>query len=147
MKLILQSDVANLGSVGDLVSVSDGYGRNFLIPRGLAVLAVDRNVRQLEHQQRVTAHKRARLESGARELAEKLSQTAVSIKRSAGDEDKLFGSVSNRDIAQALADEGFELDRRSIVLDEPIRNIGVFSVPIKLGMGIDAVVKVYVIRE
>ncbi len=147
MKVILQSDVAHLGSVGDLVNVSDGYGRNFLIPRGLAVLAVERNVKQLEHQQRVTAHKRARLETEARDLAEKLSQTAVSIKRSAGDEDKLFGSVTNRDIAAALAEDGFELDRRSIVLDEPIRNIGVFSVPVKLGMNIEASVKVYVIRE
>ena len=147
MKVILQSDVANLGSVGDLVTVSDGYGRNYLIPRGLAVLAVERNVKQLEHQKRVTAHRRARLESDAKELADKLTQTAVSIKRAAGEEDKLFGSVTNRDIAEALAEDGFELDRRSIVLDEPIRNIGVFTVPVKLGMGIEAAVKVYVIRE
>jgi len=147
MKVILQSDVTNLGSVGDVVNVADGYGRNFLIPRGLALLADEGNVKRLEHQKRVTAHRRTRLEADAKDLAGRLAETAVSLKRSAGEEDKLFGSVTNRDIADALASEGFEIDRRSIVLDEPIRNIGVFTVPVKVGMGIDASVKVYVIRE
>ncbi len=147
MKVILQQDVKKLGNVGDLVNVADGYGRNFLIPRGLAVLADATNVNRLEHQNRVTAHKRSRLESQAQELAEQLEGTAVSIKRAAGDEDKLFGSVGNRDIADALAAEGFEVDRRNIVLEEPIRNIGVFNVPVRLPMGVQASVKVYVIRE
>lgn len=147
MKVILQEDVKHVGLVGDVVQVSDGYGRNFLIPRGLAVLADQSNVRRLEHQKRVTSHKRARMEADAKDMAEKLSQIAVSIKRTAGDEDKLFGSVTNRDIAEALEAEGFTVDRRTIQLDEPIRNIGVFNVPVKLPMGIEAAVKVYVIRE
>ena len=147
MKVILQEDVKNVGNVGDVVNVADGYGRNFLIPRGLAVLADESNVKRLEHQKRVTAHKRAKLEKQAKELAEKLATAAVSIKRAAGDEDKLFGSVGNRDIAEALEAEGFAIDRKSIVLDEPIRNIGVFNVPVKLPMGIKASVKGYVIRE
>ena len=147
MKVILQSDVNNLGAVGDVVTVADGYGRNFLIPRGLALLADERNVKRLEHQKRVTNHRRARLEAEAQVLVKRLAETAVSLKRSAGEEDKLFGSVTNRDIAEALAAEGFEIDRRAIVLDEPIRNIGVFTVPVKLGMGMSASVKVYVIRE
>lgn len=147
MKVILQEDVKNVGNVGDVVNVADGYGRNFLIPRGLAVLADESNVKRLEHQKRVTAHKRAKLEKQAQELAEKLSTAAVSIKRAAGDEDKLFGSVGNRDIAEALEAEGYAIDRKNIVLDEPIRNIGVFNVPVKLPMGIKASVKVYVIRE
>lgn len=147
MKVILQSDVAHLGSVGDVVEVADGYGRNFLLPRGLALLADARNVKRLEHQKRVTSHRRQRLETAAKELAARLSDAAVSIKRSAGEEDKLFGSVTNRDIADALGAEGFDVDRRSIVLDEPIRNIGVFTVPVKLTMGVEAAVKVYVIRE
>lgn len=147
MKVILQEDVTHVGLVGDVVQVSDGYGRNFLIPRGLAVLADESNVRRLEHQKRVTSHKRARMEADAKDMAEKLSQIAVSIKRTAGDEDKLFGSVTNRDIAEALEAEGFTVDRRTIQLDEPIRNIGVFNVPVKLPMGIEAAVKVYVIRE
>ncbi|HJN75282.1 MAG TPA: 50S ribosomal protein L9 [Myxococcota bacterium] len=147
MKVILQADVSNLGSVGDVVTVADGYGRNFLIPRGLALHADERNVKRLEHQKRVTSHRRNRLEEEAQAVATRLAETAVSLKRSAGDEDKLFGSVTNRDIAEALAAENFEIDRRNIVLDEPIRNIGVFTVPVKLGMGIEASVKVYVIRE
>ena len=147
MKVILQEDVKNVGNVGDVVNVADGYGRNFLIPRGLAVLADESNVKRLEHQKRVTAHKRAKLEKQAQELAEKLATAAVSIKRAAGEEDKLFGSVGNRDIAEALEAEGFAIDRKNIVLDEPIRNIGVFNVPVKLPMGIKASVKVYVIRE
>ncbi|MCP4806495.1 MAG: 50S ribosomal protein L9 [Proteobacteria bacterium] len=147
MKVILQSDVANLGNVGDVVDVADGYGRNFLLPRGLALLADARNVKRLDHQKRVTAHRRARLEASANELAGRLADAAVSIKRTAGEEDKLFGSVTNRDIADALAADGFEIDRRSIILDEPIRNIGVFTVPVKLTMGVEASVKVYVIRE
>jgi large subunit ribosomal protein L9 len=147
MKVILQEDVKHVGVVGDLVNVADGFGRNYLIPRGLAVLADDSNVKRLEHQKRVTAHKRARLEKESTALAEKLATTAVSIKRAAGDEDKLFGSVGNRDIAEALEAEGFSIDRKSIVLDEPIRNIGVFNVPVKLAMGVKASVKVYVIRE
>jgi len=147
MKVILQEDVKNVGNVGDVVNVADGFGRNFLIPRGLAVLAHESNVKRLEHQKRVTAHKRAKLEKQAQELAEKLATAAVSIKRAAGEEDKLFGSVGNRDIAEALEADGFAIDRKNIMLDEPIRNIGVFNVPVKLPMGIKASVKVYVIRE
>lgn len=147
MKVILQEDVKNVGNVGDVVNVADGFGRNFLIPRGLAVLADESNVKRLEHQKRVTAHKRAKLEKQAQELAEKLATAAVSIKRAAGEEDKLFGSVGNRDIAEALEADGFAIDRKNIMLDEPIRNIGVFNVPVKLPMGIKASVKVYVIRE
>ena len=147
MKLILQEDVKHVGSVGDVVSVADCFGRNYLIPRGLAVLADESNVKRLEHQKRVTAHKRARVEKEATDMAARLANTAVSIKRAAGDEDKLFGSVGNRDIAEALEAEGFSLDRKSIQLDEPIRSIGVFNVPVKLPMGVKAAIKVYVIRE
>ena len=116
MKVILQADVSNLGSVGDVVTVADGYGRNFLIPRGLALHADERNVKRLDHQKRVTSHRRNRLEQEAQAVATRLAETAVSLKRSAGDEDKLFGSVTNRDIAEALAAENFEIDRRNIVL-------------------------------
>lgn len=147
MKVILQEEVANLGKVGTVVTVADGYGRNFLLPRGLAVLADEGNVRRLDHQKRVTAHKRAKLEAEAKALAEKLNALAVSIKRQAGDEDKLFGAVTNRDIAEALEAEGYAVDRRDILLADPIRNIGVFHVDIKLALGVKAKLKVYVIRE
>ena len=146
MKVILQEDVTNLGKVGAVVTVADGYGRNFLLPRGLALLAAERNTRRLDHQKRVTEHKRAKMEAEAKAVAEKLAGTAVSIKRQAGEEDKLFGAVTNRDIAEALEAEGFKIDRRDIMLEEPIHTIGVFHVPVKLALGVKAEVKVYVIR-
>ncbi|MBM4369198.1 MAG: 50S ribosomal protein L9 [Deltaproteobacteria bacterium] len=146
MKVILQQDVDNLGSTGDVKEVADGFGRNFLLPRKLAVLADERNVRRLQHQQRIAAAKQAKLLAAAKETADKISKTAVSIKRQAGEGDKLFGSVTNHDIADALAAAGIEVDKKSVVLEEPIRNIGVFQVPVKVLRGVDASVKVYVIR-
>jgi large subunit ribosomal protein L9 len=147
MKVILQSDVPDLGRVGDIVKVRDGYGRNFLVPRGLAVVADEGNVRRLDHQKRVAAQKAARELSAAKALAEKLSATAVSIRHQAGDEGKLFGSVTNRDVVDALAAEGFALDKRAVVLDEPIKTLGVFTVPVKLARDVTAQVKVYVIQQ
>ncbi len=146
MKVILQQDVDNLGSTGDVKEVADGFGRNFLLPRKLAVLADERNVRRLQHQQRIAAAKQAKLLAAAKETADKISKTAVSIKRQAGEGDKLFGSVTNHDIAEALAAAGIAVDKKSVVLEEPIRNIGVFQVAVKVLRGVDASVKVYVIR-
>lgn len=146
MKVILQQDVDNLGSTGDVKEVADGYGRNFLLPRQLAVIADERNVRRLEHQQRIAAARQAKLLAAAKETADRLSKTPVSIKRQAGEGDKLFGSVTNIDIAEALSQAGIEVDKRSVALDEPIRNIGVFQVPVKVLRGVEASVKVYVIR-
>ncbi len=106
MKVILQSNVPNLGELGDVVEVKDGYGRNYLIPRGLALLADERNVRRLEHQKRLIAHKKSKLIARSKEMAGRLAETPISIKRQAGEEGKLFGAVTNRDIADALAAEG-----------------------------------------
>lgn len=147
MKVILQSPVPNLGELGEVVEVRDGYGRNYLIPRGLAVIADERNVRRLEHQKRMIAHKRARLEAESQRLADLVNNTHVTIKRPTGEEGRFFGSVTNRDIAEALATEGIEIDRRSIVLDEPIKQIGVFQVPVRLYGAVEAQVKVYVLSE
>ena len=148
MKVILQEDVSNLGTIGDVVNVSDGYGRNFLIPRGLAVRADEKNVRQLEHTLRAITRKKANQLAEAQAVASKLDGVAVSIKRTAGeDSDKLFGSVTNRDIAEALASEGYEVDKRAIELADPIKSIGIFQVPVRLHSEISASVKVYVIRE
>lgn len=146
MKVILQADVDKLGSTGEVKEVADGFGRNYLLPRGLAVLADERNVRQLEHLRRIAAARHAKELAAAQELADKIGRTPVSIKRQAGDGDKLFGSVNNADIAEALAAAGIEVDRRAVELEEPIRNIGVFQVPVKVMRGVDAQVKVYVIR-
>jgi large subunit ribosomal protein L9 len=146
MKVILQDDVNNLGSTGDVVDVADGFGRNFLLPRQLAVLADERNTRRLGHQKRMAAARQARLLAEAKELAAKIGGAAVSVKRQAAAEDKIFGSVTNADIAEALAAQGVEIDRRQIVLADPIRNIGVFQVPVKVHKDVEASVKVYVIR-
>src|SRR5688572_13091433 len=103
MKVILQEEVANLGTTGEVVEVADGYGRNYLLPRNLAVLADERNTRRLDHQRRLAAARQTKVLAAAKELAGKISGTAVSIKRQAGAEDKIFGSVTNQDVQEALA--------------------------------------------
>ena len=147
MKVILQQDVPHLGQIGDVVRVKDGYGRNYLVPRGLAVIADDRNVRQLQHLKRVADAKAAKLRTEAEALAARLSQTAVTIRREAGEDDKLFGAVTNRDIAAALEAEGITVDRRQIQLDEPIKSICVATVDVKVARDVLGSVKVYVIKK
>jgi large subunit ribosomal protein L9 len=132
MKLILREDVENLGKGGDLVDVKPGYGRNFLLPRGLAVVANTKNVRELDHQKTVASAKAAKLKASAEAVAKRLAETPVVLRRKAGEHDKLFGSVTAIDIAEALAARGLQLDRRSIDLAEPIKTVGDFEVPVKL---------------
>ncbi len=146
MRVILKAEVPKLGDAGDIVKVAPGYGRNYLLPRGLAIPASEGSVRQLEHQKRVAeAIKRKQL-AAAKELAKKLEDRAISIRREAGEDDRLFGSVTKRDIAAALVAEGIEVDRRMIQLDEPIRAIGLFTVGIRLHREVSGSVRVYVIR-
>ena len=147
MKVILQQDFEGLGAIGDVVKVSDGFGFNFLIPRGIAAPADEDNVRQHEHVKRLTEVKRRNLLSEAQREADRINGAAVSIRRKAGEEDKLFGSVTNRDIAEALEADGIHVDRRQIVLEEPIKAIGVFNVPVRIHRDVEARLKVYVIRE
>lgn len=147
MTVILSEDVANLGHVGDVVSVREGYGRNFLVPRGLAIPASSRNLKVLEHQKTVLAGKRQKLMKAATEVAKKLADTSVTLARKAGDEDKLFGSVTNRDVADALALLGYKVDKRNVVIDTPIKNLGVYTVDVKLHANVGAKVKVYVVAE
>lgn len=146
MKVILTQDVGTLGRVGDVVRVRDGYGRNYLLPRGFAMLADEANTAKLEHQKRLAAARAARDLAAAQSLATKLNATAVTLRRQVGDAGKLFGSVTNRDIAEALAAEGVEVDRKHIELVEPIKNIGRFQVPVKLAKDVAASVQVYVIQ-
>jgi large subunit ribosomal protein L9 len=137
MEVILKEEVSHLGGIGDVVKVKPGYARNFLIPRGLAVLADRRNLGQLEHERRVAADKRERALRQAQTLAEKLRSLRVALRARAGDEGKLFGSVTNIDIEQALAAQGITVDRRRIRLDEPIKTLGDHRVPVQLGHGIE----------
>jgi large subunit ribosomal protein L9 len=132
MKLILREDVENLGKGGELVDVKPGYGRNFLLPRGLAVLANPKNVRELDHQKKIAEAKAAKLKASAEAVAKRLSDTPVVLKRKVGEQDKLYGSVTALDIVEALAARGLQLDRRTIDLAEPIKSVGDFEVPVKL---------------
>ena len=147
MKLILREDVENLGKGGDLVDVKPGYGRNFLLPRGLAVAANPKNVKELEHQKAVAAAKAAKLKASAQAVAKRLSETPVTLKRKVGEQDKLYGSVTALDVAEALAARGVQIDRRAIVLDEPIKTVGEFEVPVKLHSEVAGKVKVTVEAE
>jgi large subunit ribosomal protein L9 len=147
LQVILNESVPNLGSVGDLVEVADGYARNFLIPRNLAMLATTRNIKQLAHTKRVIDKKRANILDSAEGLATTLNEMSVTIAKQVGEEDKLFGSVTNRDIEDALNKEGVQVDRRNIVISEPIKSLGVFKVSIKLHASITAELKVWVVAE
>jgi large subunit ribosomal protein L9 len=132
MKLILREDVENLGKGGELVDVKPGYGRNFLLPRGLAVTANPKNVRELEHQKKIAEAKAAKLKASAEAVAKRLADTPVTLKRKVGEQDKLYGSVTTLDIVEALAARGLQLDRRTIDLPEPLKTLGEFQVPVKL---------------
>ena len=132
MKLILREDVENLGKGGELVDVKPGYGRNFLLPRGLAVLANPKNVRELEHQKKIADAKAAKLRASAEAVAKRLADTPVVLKRKVGEQEKLYGSVTALDIVEALAARGLQLDRRTIDLAEPLKTVGDFEVPVKL---------------
>ncbi len=147
MEVILREDVPSLGTVGDVVKVKPGFARNYLLPRGLAVVADHRNVRVLEHQKRLVADKRERDRRNAQTVAQKLGSLRLTIKARAGEEGKLFGSVTNIDVERALADAGFEVDRRRIRLEEPIKSIGEHVVTVHLQTGIDAQVTVAVEPE
>ena len=147
MRVILREDLENLGAAGEVVTVRDGYGRNFLLPRGLAALATEKDVAKLEHERRVIAVRSAKM---AKELAgevEKLSQVSVSLARATGEGDKLYGSVTNRDIADALKEQGVTIDAKKIVLEEPIKALGMTEVPIKLGKDAVAKIKVWVVKK
>jgi large subunit ribosomal protein L9 len=147
MRVILREDLDNLGGAGEVVTVRDGYARNFLLPRGLAALATEKDVAKLEHERRVIAIRSAKQ---AKELAgevEKLQQLSVSLSRATGEGDKLYGSVNNRDIADALKEQGVTIDSKKIVLEEPIKALGMTEVSIKLGKDAVAKIKVWVVKK
>ncbi|HEX7128021.1 MAG TPA: 50S ribosomal protein L9 [Thermodesulfobacteriota bacterium] len=147
MKLILREDIAKLGRMGDLVEVKDGYGRNYLLPKKLAVLATEKNVRALEHEKRVIETKAKKLEQSARTQAQALDGVSVRFVRAAGEEGKLFGSVTAMDIEEALRDKGHEVERRRIELAYPIKTLGTHEVKVRILRDIAATITVEVVRE
>ena len=147
MQVILQRDVPNLGLVGEVVSVKAGYARNYLVPNGLALVADPKAVRQWEHAQRLTEHAKRKAAAEAQGRASAISGIDLTFPMRVGEQDKLFGSVTNRDIARALVAMGHPVDARRIVLDEPIKALGVYPVQIKLTAGVMAEVKVWVVAD
>jgi large subunit ribosomal protein L9 len=147
MKVILKEDVNNLGVIGTVVEVKDGYGRNFLIPRDLAVEANPKNIRHFEHQKKMIDVKVKKVRKTAEDLAEQLSKMTLNLEARAGEEDKLFGSVTTKDIAEAIAQKGVEVDRRKILLDEPIKRLGSYEVPVKVHQDVIANVTVEVTQS
>lgn len=145
VQVVLRDDIENLGRSGELVRVKPGYARNYLVPRGLAAFATRGNVAQIEHEKKVAIAHAAKLRAGAEARAAELSAVTIEIPAQAGENEKLFGSIGTRDIAHALAKKGFEVDRKKIVLDEPIKELGEHEVPVKLGYEIQANVKVRVV--
>jgi large subunit ribosomal protein L9 len=144
MKVILRQDVENLGKMGDIVEVRDGYARNYLIPRGLAYYASEGAIRRLEQEKRQYQRRLERERFSAQELAAQLEQLVLSIPMRVGEEGRLFGSVTPQMIADELSLRGFTIDRRAIVLEEPIRSLGTFEVKIKLHPEVVATVKLWV---
>ncbi len=147
MDVILTENVKGLGSIGDVVKVKPGYGRNFLVPQGLAVEASARNIKELEHHKRQLARKAAKLSKEAADIKARIEAVECSFVHKASDEGKLFGSVTSKEIAEALAAKGIEIDRRKILLDQPIKELGKHQVEIKLNAGVNATIKVDVVSE
>ena len=147
MQVILKEDLDNLGKSGEVVSVKEGYGRNYLLPRGLAVVATEDDVSRVAHEKRVIAARAAKLSKETQAEADRLGQLTVSIARAVGDEDKLFGSVTSRDIAEALAEQKVTIDPKKLHLEEPIKTLGLTEVQVKLGHGVNAKLKVWVVKK
>ena len=147
MEVILKKSVEGLGLPGDVLQVADGYARNYLLPMQLAVHATERNRRHLEHQKRIIDHQESKDKERAREIAAQVTGVTCTLSRRAGENDRLFGSVTPMDIAENLRTQGFDLERRFFELAEPIRELGVFMVPIKLHTDVVVELRVVVERE
>jgi large subunit ribosomal protein L9 len=147
MKVILRQNYEDLGSIGEVVEVKDGYARNYLIPRAIAYRATPGAMRAMDVEKKRYDQHQARLESDARSQAEKLESVSLTIPMRVGEEDRLFGSVTSSMLAEELARQGYEVDRRNIQLHEPIKSLGMFDVPVKLHHSIVATLKVFVVSQ
>lgn len=147
MQIILTQDVDNLGKAGELVSVRPGYGRNYLVPRGFAVSATVRNKNRLDHEKTLIERKVAKERASATELATRINGMTLQFERIVGEDEKLFGSVSNRDIADQLKRAGIEIDHRTIALDQTVKALGKYEVPVKLAAGVIANLKFWVVGK
>lgn len=147
MLVILRENIENLGRIGDAVKVSDGYARNYLLPRNLVVEADEKNLVMIEHHKRQLEKKRLALRASSEELAKKLSEYSCTLSRKAGEHDKLFGSVSAGDIAEVLKRAGYPVEKKMIHLEHPIKALGVHTVTVRLESDMETALKVWVVKE
>jgi len=147
MKVILKQNIDDLGKTGDILNVSDGYARNYLISKGLAAEASSKTIQSLEHERKRILQKAEKEKQRAAALLEKINGATCTIARRVGEQDKLFGSVNNKDIENALKELGLDIDRKAIVLAEPIKSLGEYPIRIKLPAGLTAEIKVQVVKE
>jgi large subunit ribosomal protein L9 len=147
MEVILKEDIANVGKIGEVVRVRDGYARNYLLPRGLVVIANKKNLKTFEHQKKVVGDQKQKILRQAQAVSDQLSGMALVIPMKAGEEGRLFGSVTNMQIEKALKAKGLNVDRRKIHLEEPIKSIGDYEIPIRLSADLTVPLKVSVTAE
>ncbi len=147
MKVVLRKHFENLGEAGTIVDVKEGYALNYLIPRQIAYLATEGNIKALQEEKKQSAAKEQKELAAANKLKAELENVSLNILVKVGEEDKLFGSVTASDIANALAEKGFEIEKRKIELAEPIKSLGIHEVPVKLHPKVSAVVKTWVVKE
>ena len=147
MEIILREDVEKLGARGELVKVAAGYARNFLLPKRLAVPATEANKKIIEQERQAHLRREAKAVSEASDLGKMMADVSVTISQKAGENDQLFGSVTSKDIAEALEKQGYTIERRKIVLDEPIKSLGDFKVPVRLHREVTTEITVHVVKE
>jgi large subunit ribosomal protein L9 len=147
MKVILRKDSEKLGRTSEVISVKDGYARNYLIPRGIAYEATDGSLRQLEEENKQQSRRVDKEHVQAEALAANLEKVSITIKMKVGEEEKLFGSVTSQMITEALLEKEITLDKRQIELAEPLKALGIYDVPVKLAAGVNGKVKVWIVRE
>jgi large subunit ribosomal protein L9 len=147
MDVILREDVEKLGTRGQLVKVAPGYARNFLLPNKMAVAATESNKKIVEQERQAHLRREAKVEGEAKDLGQMLGSVSITISQKAGENDQLFGSVTSKDIAEALEKQGYTIERRKIALDEPIKTLGEFKIPIRLHREVTAEIMVHVVKE
>jgi large subunit ribosomal protein L9 len=147
MKIVLRTDVENVGRRGEVIRVADGYARNYLLPKRLALEATPGNLKQIEQERRVREVHEAKEKKEADALASRIGQLSCTVVRKVGENEVLYGSVTNSDIAELLEKQGFVVDKRKILLEEPIKSLGIYEVPLKLHPEVLATLKVWVVKE
>jgi large subunit ribosomal protein L9 len=147
MKVILQKDIPSLGDAGDIKEVAEGFARNYLLPQKLVIVANESSKKAIDHQMKLIKIKKDKRKKTSEQLAASMSDVEITISAKVGEEGKLFGSITSMDIAKELKEKGFDIDKRKILLDSPIKSEGEFKISIKLEEGLTATVKVIVVKE